>query len=187
MGIIIDNGMSIDFHTEMKYHGKDIIIDAAYIDAEILEVMVMEKDNPANEYEVFTTREQQAAIDMFREYRYKYKDQPYKALTGDYAKLRDDLKALQKVAETADSPEDGGTCNFDAPSIEWNRANEKKMKQAAKEAGTGVFKWKLYGHTRWVFSVPGGGQANRRSRKAEAMTEYLKAKGYNAMTYCQAD
>ena len=136
---------------------------------------------------MFTTKEQQTAIDMFREYRFKYQDQPYKALTGDYAKLRDDLKALQKVAEEADSSEDGGTCNFDAPAIKWNRANEKKMKQAAKEAGTNVFKRNLFNSTMWVFSVPGGGQANRRSRKAEAMTDYLKSKGYDAMTYCQAD
>ena len=39
----------------------------------------------------------------------------------------------------------------------------------------------------WVFSPRSSGQANRRSRRAEAISEALKAKGYNAGMYYAMD
>lgn len=176
-----------DLHREMKYHGRKIIIDASYIDTETIEIMVMDADDIEGEYECKQTKYPEVAESIFRDMRYRYEDQPHKKLSGVYAKLRDDLKCAIEVARQNDTGDDGGTCNFDAPSIEGDRWRESMVKQAAKEAGTTVFKWKLWGCTRWVFGVPGDGQGNRRSRKAEAMTEALAAMGYEALMYCAAD
>lgn len=109
-------------------------------------------------------------------------------LTGKYAKLRDDLKAaLEQTAHIEQDEDDGGTCNFDSPSLRLPRWNGKLIEQAAKEAGSSAFKWDLYGNIRWVFNPCSSGQGNRRSRRAEAITKVLRAMGYDAIDYCQAD
>lgn len=110
-------------------------------------------------------------------------------LTGRYAQLRDDLRAaLQagRAAEEAD-PEDGGSSNFDSASLYLPRWNKAKVEQAAKEAGTGCFTWKLFGQLRYVFRPDTHSQGNARSRNAEAMTAALCGMGYDACDYCQAD
>lgn len=108
-------------------------------------------------------------------------------LKGKYAQLRDDLIQCKDLALTIEDNDDGGTCNFDAPAIVANRWKESLVQQAAKEAGLSAFKWRPYRNTMFVFGVPGPGQGNMRTRKAEAMTAYLKSKGYDAIMYCQMD
>lgn len=109
-------------------------------------------------------------------------------LTGKYAKLRDDLLAAYAETEHIEQTEDGGTCNFDAPVLHLDRWDGNKIKQAAKEAGGSAFKWTWGGSVMgWVFSPRSSGQANRRSRRAEAISEALKAKGYNAGMYYAMD
>lgn len=172
-------------HTEMKYRGKKMIIDACQLESGWYEVMAM-YDGGA-EIESVKVNDLDDAEKEFNGLRFKYQDQEFKALSGKYAKLRDDLIKVVEIAQSLDYGEDGGTCNFDAPSIAGEGWREAMVKQAAKEAGISVFKWKLYGGARWVFGVPGGGQAKRRSRKAEAMTKALADMGYDAVEYCSMD
>lgn len=109
-------------------------------------------------------------------------------LTGKYAKLRDDLLAVYAETEYLENTEDGGTCNFDAPTLDLPRWNADKIKQAAKEAGGSAFKWTWGTVTMgWVFSPRSSGQANRRTRRAEAISAALKRRGYNAGMYCAMD
>ena len=176
-------------HTEMKYHGKNIIIDACQLESGWYEVMVMYADgkNSGMEIESVKVDDLDDAEKAFNGMRYKYQDQELKELSGKYAKLRDDLIKVMEIGRQADSPEDGGTCNHDAPSIRGDGWREAMVKQAAKEAGTTVWKWKCYGSTHWVFGVPGGGQANRRTRKADAMTKALADLGWDALEYSSMD
>lgn len=177
----------IDLHREFTYHGKKMILDACYLNSETIEVMLMESADPANEYECIQTKDPEEAEKIYNDIRWRYQDQPHKKLTGAYAKLRDDLRAVVEVAKKKDHGEDGGTCNFDSPAIVMRGWRESMVKQAAKEAGITVFKWNPYSNTCWVFGVPGGGQANRRSRKAEAMTDALIDLGYDAIMYSSMD
>lgn len=112
-----------------------------------------------------------------------------KPLTGKYAKLRDDLKAALAAGRAVedDDPEDGGACNFDAASLLLPRWKEALVEQAAEEAGTGCFTWSLFGKKRFVFRPNTNGQANARSRNAEAMTDALARMGYQAFCYQQLD
>lgn len=175
------------YHHETVYHGEPIIIDAAYIGENTIEIMCMNARATNIEYACKRTNDPSEAIKIFQSMRYDYSEQPHATLTGKYKQLKLDLIKVLAAGEAADDPEDGGTCNFDAPSIRGDRWIESKVIQAAREAGTTARKWKLYGNTRWVFGVPGGGQANRRTRKAEAMTEAFRQLGYDALTYSAMD
>ena len=106
-----------------------------------------------------------------------------------YTKLSKDLAtAYKKAVEAYQNSEDGGTCNFDAPSLLLPRWIEEKTKQAAKAAGLNCWKWELWGSKRFVFSLPVEcGQGMRRTLIAEHMTRTLRGMGYDAMDYCQAD
>lgn len=65
--------------------------------------------------------------------------------------------------------DDGGTCNFDAPSLHLPGWEKKKVESAAKEAGLGCFVWNLWGHKSYVFSIQMGvGQGYTRTKAAEA-------------------
>ena len=174
------------YHEEFKYEGKDIIIDIADLKTKY-EVMVMYAKT-GNEIEYERTESLDQAVFFFRKYLEKYKPSA-KPLSGKYAKLRDDLKialgAAQKIAY--ENPEDGGTCNFDASAINLPRWKEKLIEQAAKEAGTSAMTWHLFGSKCFVFSPNTPGQANRRTRAAEAMTKALSDMGYDAFGYYAMD
>lgn len=110
-----------------------------------------------------------------------------KPLTGKYAKLRDDLRKVYEIGKAAAAQvEDGGTCNFDAPSLLLPRWQSAKVKQACEEAGCGCFEWKCF-NRRWVICFRIAGQAYKRETAAEAMTKALTAMGYDALTYCAID
>lgn len=109
-----------------------------------------------------------------------------KPLTGKYAQLRDDLRAVYKIGqEAAAQVEDTGTCNMDAPALRLTRWNAAKVEQACKEAGGGCFKWSCF--NRFVICFPIPGQACKVETAAEAMTKALREMGYDALTYCQMD
>lgn len=109
-------------------------------------------------------------------------------LTGKYAKLRDDIRAALEATEWAEQTEDGGTCNLDAPVLSLPRWNESLVKRAAAEAGGFAYKWRMGRMTMgWIISPRSSGQANRRSRKAEAMREELEKRGYDAFMYYAMD
>lgn len=180
-----------------KYHfegkdkaGKPIIIDLAdlsgYGDYEIIAM----RPKDGQEIEVSTAETLDEAIRDYENYIEKYalKDGEKPPLTGKYAKLRDDLIAAYAETEHLEQTEDGGTCNFDAPVLHLERWNAAKIMQAAEEAGGHARRW-TWGKTMmgWIFSTRSSGQGSRRTRRAEAISEAMKAKGYDASMYYQAD
>ena len=83
--------------------------------------------------------------------------------------------------------DDGGTCNFDAPTLFLTGWDKKLVEAAAKTAGVGCFEWTSLCSETYVFSVRGAGQGYTRTKAAEAMSRYLKDHGYDAGMYYQMD
>jgi cell division GTPase FtsZ len=106
----------------------------------------------------------------------------YKALTAALEKAKE---AALKYADT----EDGGTCNFDSPTIDYRAMHMKKSKaeEAIKAADLRCFDWNGYGGIRLVVCGLGYGQGNRKTRMAEAAHESLKADGIECGMYYQMD
>lgn len=112
------------------------------------------------------------------------------ALTGKYAKLRDDIREALLKGEVAEmvSGDDIGTCNFDSPTLYLPRWKKDLVEQATKEAGTRC--WKLSGDW-WkgcyVISPHTHSQGYPRTKNAEAMNDHFKAVGYTGSVYYQMD
>lgn len=180
---MIDNAL----HDEIRFHGSTLIVDTCDLGERYnLRYETMALRPGGKEVETVRTStlveaERTHAI-MLR----KYKEQA-EELTGKYAKLRDDLLTAYAETEHIEQTEDGGTCNFDSPALKLPRWNSKKIKQAAEEAGCGAWKWELWGNARWVISFRSSGQANRRSRRADALVEALSGMGYDCTEYCAMD
>ena len=181
-------------HEEYTYNRRRVILDTAEIFPGVYETMLLRSSN-GEEIASMTATTEAEALAQFAEIRLTHRpDSERKAkapapLTGKYAKLRDDLKkalAAGRAVEDA-NPEDGGTCNFDSSALSLPRWTAEKVKQAAKEAGTGCFVWNCYGSKQFVFGPDTRAQGNARSRNAEAMTAALRSMGYDAMDYCQMD
>lgn len=176
-------------HTEYTRNGRRVILDTCELAANRYETMLMYPDGQEITYR--TARTEADAIADFDELLTAYpadtKPAAPKPLTGKYAKLRDDLRKVYEIGKAAAAQvEDGGTCNFDAPSISLPRWQSAKVKQACKEAGCGCFEWKSFGR-RWVIRFRIAGQAYKRETAAEAMTKALAGMGYDALTYCAID
>lgn len=176
-------------HTEYTHNGRRVILDACELASNHYETMLLYPN--CHEITSRTARTEADAIADFDELLTAYpadtKPAAPKPLTGKYAKLRDDLRKVYEIGKAAAAQvDDGGTCNFDAPSISLPRWQSAKVKQACKEAGCGCFEWKSFGR-RWVirFRIPG--QAYKREAAAEAMTKALAGMGYDALTYCAID
>lgn len=179
----------MNIHDEIMYLGKPLIIDTTtipYNGAIIHETMALRKGG--EDLDTYRTASEEEARENHALLMDKYSGHENAPLTGKYAKLRDDLIAAYAETEYLEQTEDGGTCNFDAPVLRLDRWNAKKIKQAAEEAGSGAFRWTV-GKTMlgWVFATKSSGQANRRTRRAEAISEALKAKGYDAGMYYAMD
>lgn len=182
-------------HEEYTYKGRRVILDTCELFPNCYETMLM-LSSTGYEYDsanTTTEAEALAAHEAIRAAHLPDCEQPKpaapKPLTGKYAKLRDDLKkalAAGRAAEAA-NPDDGGTCNFDSPSIRLYRWNRAKVEQAAKEAGSGCFTWNLFGSIHYVFSPDTRAQGLARSINSEAATKALIEMGYDACEYCQAD
>ncbi len=175
-------------HDEIAYKGKMLVIDTCDLGEwynRRYETMAYLEHN-GDEIDCVRSDTMEGAERNHRLMLARYKKQATE-LKGKYAKLRDDLIAAYNSTEHLESTEDGGTCNFDSPALVLPRWNSEKIKQAAKEAGGGAWKWELWGHTRWVFSFPTSGQANRRSRRAEAIIDFLRSMGYECLEYCAMD
>ncbi len=170
-----------------KYHFEDakVIIDIAEFFSKF-EVMKLRKRD-GEELKSYTTSDFDVAENVYNQM-VKEHTETVKPLSGKYAKLRDDLKAaLVAAKEAAENVDDGGTCNCDAAALFLPRWNESLVEQAAKEAGTSVFSWRIFGGRRFVFNPYVQGQARKREHAAEAMTASLAAAGYSAFCYQQAD
>lgn len=179
-------------HTEYKHNGRRVILDTSELAPGKYETMLL---YPTNGHEI-ACRTAHTEADAISDFEAIYQAHPAdpeikrtepKPLTGKYAKLRDDLRKVYEIGKAAAAQvEDGGTCNFDAPSISLPRWQSAKVKQACKEAGCGCFEWKSFGRC-WVihFRIPG--QAYKRETAAEVMTKALADMGYDALTYCAID
>ena len=178
-------------HLEYTHNGRRVILDACELAANHFETMLMYP----NGHEI-TYRTARTEADALADFEAIYQAHPAdseskhtepKPLTGKYAKLRDDLRKVYEIGKAAAAQvEDGGTCNFNAPSISLPRWQSAKVKQACKEAGCGCFEWKIFGR-RWVISFRIAGQAYKRETAAEAMTKAFAGMGYDALTYCAID
>lgn len=176
-------------HTEYTHNGRRVILDACELASNHYETMLLYPN--CHEITSRTARTEADAIADFDELLTAYpadtKPAAPKPLTGKYAKLRDDLRKVYEIGKAAAAQvDDGGTCNFDAPSISLPRWQSAKVKQACKEAGCGCFEWKSFGR-RWIISFRIAGQAYKRETAAEAMTKALAGMGYDALTYCAID
>ena len=109
--------------------------------------------------------------------------------TDKYTLLTQALEKAKKTAQKYINTEDGGTCNFDSPAIDYREMHMSKAKaeEAIKAAGLGCFEWKLWSKTYLVICGIGTGQGNRNTRMAEAACESLKASGIAATMYYQMD
>jgi len=109
------------------------------------------------------------------------------SMSNIYARFTDDLKTAVKAARFVDLDNDGGTCNFDSLQLYLPRYQEKRVMESTMAAGLRCFKYILWGHLSYVFSVPVPRQGNARTRQAEAMCETMRDKGYDASVYYQMD
>ncbi|MCK9416960.1 hypothetical protein M0Q97_09910 [Candidatus Dojkabacteria bacterium] len=96
-------------------------------------------------------------------------------------------KAKNAANEFADS-EDGGSCNFDSCVIKLPRWTEDDIKEIEKQSGVSIGSQLS---SRWYkgyrFINIGNGQANRKTRMAEAAKKSLKADGYDVSMYYAMD
>lgn len=106
-----------------------------------------------------------------------------------YSMLTAALKQAIEAAKPYANSEDGGTCNFDSPVIDYRAMSMSKNKaeEAIRAAGLRCFDWKLFGGTRLVICGIGHGQGNRNTRMAEAAEKSLKAAGIATGMYYQMD
>lgn len=81
--------------------------------------------------------------------------------------------------------EDGGTCNFDSPVLDYAASGITKedAKQAVKAAGLSCYDWEKMLVITGCFS----GQGNRRTKMAEAFSKSLEKSGLTAAMYYQMD
>lgn len=172
------------YHKTATKYGERILVDLADIGGEY-EVMAMSLDD-GDELDVFRTPDFEIAERVYREMEQRF-TQP--DLTGKYKQLYLDLLDAFTAGQNAmlENPEDGGTCNFDAPTLTLPRWNTAKVKQAAQEAGLGIFEHKIFGAREYVITPEVCAQGNARTRYAEAMRDSLAAAGYDAGMYYQMD
>lgn len=106
-----------------------------------------------------------------------------------YENLTYALEKAKCAALVYAGSEDGGTCNFDSPTIDYRAMHMSKAKaaEAIKAAGLRCVDWHSYGGIMLVVCGIGRGQGNRNSRMAEAAEKSLKASGVAAGMYYQMD
>ena len=81
--------------------------------------------------------------------------------------------------------EDGGTCNFDAPTLDYKTCGmtRDEAEKAIKAAGLHCYDWEK----QLVITGPFSGQGNRRTKMAEAFRESMTEDGVAAGMYYQMD
>lgn len=94
--------------------------------------------------------------------------------------------AARQAAEAVES-NDGGTCNLDTPIVYLNGVRRTVVEEAAEAAGINVDKTRFFGRPCWFVFVPMRGQAELRSKCAEAACRALKAQGLESSVWYQAD
>ena len=128
------------------------------------------------------TNEEEGALATFRFFKLAHSGVELK---GRYKKLAEDLKAAFAYGLEHQGTDDGGTCNFDAPTICLRGWTRKMVEAAAVAAGGSCSFWSSFGS--YISPVPRTGQGNSRTAAAEATKDYLEAHGYDAGIYYQID
>jgi len=108
-------------------------------------------------------------------------------MNNKYVELTKALKKAKEAAQAYANTEDGGTCNFDSPAIDYRKMHMSKAKaeEAITAAGLRCFEWNSWAGKRLVVCGIGSGQG--RTRMAEAAYESLKADGIAVTMYYQMD
>ena len=106
-----------------------------------------------------------------------------------YEALRKALERAKIYAEFAKQDDDGGTCNFDSPTLDYQAMGMSKRKAIETIEATGLrcFEWKGYGTQRLVICGMTVGQGNCRTAMAEAFHKALQADGIASGMYYQMD
>lgn len=86
---------------------------------------------------------------------------------------------------------DGGTCNFDSPTLDYRAMgmSKKKAVETIEQAGLRCFEWRGYYGSILGLVICGmtAGQGNLRTEMAEAFNKSLKADGIASDMYYQCD
>lgn len=160
--------------------GRAAVLSTARLPSGEYETMLLGQDG--DEIVAATSAEAEEALATFRYFEKVYSSPK---LNGRYKKLAEDLKAAWAYGLEHQGADDGGTSNFDAPTIHLRGWSRKMVEAAAAAAGGGCSFWCLCDS--YIFPVPGTGQGNSRTAAAEAASEYLKELGYDTGMYYQMD
>lgn len=108
-----------------------------------------------------------------------------------YEALRKALERAKIVADMAWQEDDGGTCNFDSPTLDYRAMgmSKKKAVETIEQTGLWCYEWKGYGGCVLGLVICGTtkGQGNCRTAMAEAFNKSLKADGIASGMYYQMD
>lgn len=104
---------------------------------------------------------------------------------GSYEILKKALIDAKKAANFAWQEDDGGTCNFDSPTIRYKEMKMKRSKVVAiiESLGMSCFQWL----DSLVISGCTSGMGNRRTAMAEAFSKKLNDLGISSGVYYQMD
>ena len=182
-----------DYHVEWYVHGnrrgrkhKRIIDACRYINASI---------GPVGTYEVMYLNGLGEELDSYQTKDWEQMQEAYARMVRAYCPdswkaLIAELKAAKAIAQAADG-NDGGTCNFDSPALSIPEGMKyEHVKACCVAAGVRCFDWKPFkDHEKMVVlsGCAGVGQANRRTKGAEAACKYLESKGWKCGMYYQMD
>ena len=96
------------------------------------------------------------------------------------------IKAKEAALRFADV-DDGGTCNFDAPTVFLKGWRKAEVEAAVNGAGLRCWKYRATGSSAYIICGGAYGQGNRRTAMAEEMYRSLKSDGFDAGMYYQMD
>lgn len=166
------------------FDGRAATLSAVQLPDGSCEVLLCTNDAQKEEVAGRACRSMQEAMYCYQEIHERYH---FPELSGQYQKLAEDLQAALAYGLERAGTDDGGTSNFDAPTLHLPGWDQKMVEQAAKQAGIFCSVWEAVSESYYIFSVPGVGQGYTRTNAAEAMRDYLRDKGYDAGVYYQMD
>ena len=158
--------------------GRNAVLSTARLPSGEYETMLLGQDG--DEIVSAKSAGEEEALATFQYFKMVYSAP---VLTGRYKKLSEDLKAAFAYGREHQGTDDGGTSNFDAPTLHLRGWSRKMVEAAAAAAGGSCSFWNLCGS--YIFPVPGTGQGNTRTAAAEAAGDYLKELGYDTGMYYQ--
>lgn len=146
-----------------------------------------------DQYEVMYMDGYGNVLDCFRTFEYSEAIYAYSRMVRSNApdswkSLIEALESAKEIARAVDC-DDGGTCNFDAPSLHIPEGmSYEQVAACCAAAYVHCFKWRCCGETMAVLSSCSGiGQGNRRTEGSEQACKFLNQRGYSCGMYYQMD